>query len=255
MNSEPGQAVRRRRQRARRVAAPHALGLGEEAAGGDRVLDRQDRRQRLVDHADRGGGGARLLLGLGEHPGDRLAVKADLVGEQRLVVARRPDVVLARDVGRGEQREHARAGERLARPRSRRTRACTCCAATGQACTTRARSPTRSSTYLAAPVTCCAAASWLERAPDRAAHRSTHPRRLGEELLEQAADHRAPIGGAAAVVVDRAAERARARRRSPRRSRDSRAGRRPAPRRRARGSASRRRRRRRGAAARRADRR
>ncbi len=106
------EAVRRVAQRGLGVAAVQAIAVGEEAAGGNRVLDRPHRRQRFVVDADRAGREARGLLGLGDHPGNRLAGEADLGGKQRLVVPRRARVVLAGHVGGGEHGDHADRRER-----------------------------------------------------------------------------------------------------------------------------------------------
>ena len=110
------------------------------------LLDRQDRRQHLAVDADEPGGDARLLLGLGDHPGDGVAGEADLGREQRLVAARDADVVLARHVVGGEHGEDARRLPRAAAASMRTTRACACGACTGQACATCATSGHRSST-------------------------------------------------------------------------------------------------------------
>ncbi len=79
----------------------------------DRVLDRQDRGQRLVLDLDQLRGGARLVERRGRDGGDRLALVFDHVGgEQRLVAADRRDVVLAGNVGGRDRRDDAGRGER-----------------------------------------------------------------------------------------------------------------------------------------------
>ena len=70
-------------------------------------------RQRLVVDLDQLRGGARLVERRGRDGGDRLALVLDQVGrKQRLVAADRRDVVLARNVGRGDGRDDARRRER-----------------------------------------------------------------------------------------------------------------------------------------------
>ena len=108
-------AARRRGGAARRAARPRRR---RDAAARRSVrklpaamasLDREDRRQRLVVDPDRGRRRARACSSrLGDHPRDGLAGEAHLGREQRLVVSRRTDVVLAGHVVGGEHGEHAR---------------------------------------------------------------------------------------------------------------------------------------------------
>jgi hypothetical protein len=77
-----------------------------EALGRDRLLDVDQRGQRVgLDH-DGGRAEPRRLEGLAEHPGDRMAEVHDLVREQRLVVLD-PGVVDPGHVGGGEDAHHA----------------------------------------------------------------------------------------------------------------------------------------------------
>ena len=83
------------------VAPAHRRLPALEGVGGDRLLDRDDRRQRR--HLDDDGGRPEpgRLQRLGEHPRHRVPDVHHLVGEQRLV-ALDPGVVDARHVGGGE---------------------------------------------------------------------------------------------------------------------------------------------------------
>ena len=80
------------------------------ALRGDGLLDRDQRRQRLVFDGDLGGPDPGRLEGFGEHPAHRVAVIHDLAGEQRLVVLD-PRVVHPWHVGSGEHVHHPRRGQ------------------------------------------------------------------------------------------------------------------------------------------------
>ena len=109
----------------------HALGLGVEALlRRCASLDRQDRRQRLVLDAAPAAAPARACSSVSASTqATAWPWKQTSLGEQRLVVARRPDVVLAGDVVRGEHAEHARAAPAPPRRRCATMRACACGAA------------------------------------------------------------------------------------------------------------------------------
>jgi hypothetical protein len=74
---------------------------------GDRLCDRQDGWQWLVLDQHAFGSGARFLLGLSDHPCDRLAVKANLTRKERLIATCRADIVFARHICSRQHREHA----------------------------------------------------------------------------------------------------------------------------------------------------
>jgi hypothetical protein len=77
-----------------------------EAPRRDRLPDGHQGGQRLEVHLDRLRAEPGGLDRLGEHPADGVAVEHDLGGEERLVVLD-PGVVDARDVGGGEDPDHA----------------------------------------------------------------------------------------------------------------------------------------------------
>ena len=81
------------------------------ALRGDGLLDRDQRRQRLVFDGDLGGPDPGRLEGVGEHPAHRVPVVHDLAGEQRLVMLD-PRVVHPWHVGSGEHVDHPWHGQR-----------------------------------------------------------------------------------------------------------------------------------------------
>lgn len=108
------------------LAREHVRGFGEpgvdvaglhhgpgtvEALGRDRFLQRDQGGQFVEFHLDGGRTEPGRLQGLAEHPGHRVTVEHDLVGEQRLVVLH-AGVVDAGHVGDGEHADHAGHGER-----------------------------------------------------------------------------------------------------------------------------------------------
>ncbi len=108
------------------LAGEHVLGVGEagldvarqhhgpgavKAAGLDRLLQCDQGGSLVEFHLDGRRTEAGRLQGLAEHPGDRMAVEHDLVGEQRLVVLH-AGVVDAGHVGNGQHTDHAGYGER-----------------------------------------------------------------------------------------------------------------------------------------------
>ena len=114
MASSPSRRCGLRGDGGARVAALQvAAGRQRKAAGGDGVLDGEDRRaaariapRHVAAPALRG------FQRLAEHPGDGLAVEHHLGGEERLVVAVGAGVAFAGDVGRGEDGDDAGLGER-----------------------------------------------------------------------------------------------------------------------------------------------
>ncbi len=99
----PGQALRRGRDRAERIAAHKGQRLGHQVAVRQRRINRQDGRQRLVLDFGQAGGAARLIPGQRRDREDRLAgIRDQAVRQQRLVMlVGRADVVDARQIGRG----------------------------------------------------------------------------------------------------------------------------------------------------------
>ena len=91
--------AQRARFERRDVAARNAQRLGEKAAGFDRLLDRQDRGQRLVLDRHTPRSPLRRLERFAENPGDGLVVEHHFIGKQRLVVAIRPAVSLPGNIG------------------------------------------------------------------------------------------------------------------------------------------------------------
>jgi hypothetical protein len=93
----------RRGQRGLDVAPLHHVRITEERAGREPTFDGGDRAEHFPLGHHRGDAGAARLVALADHQRDRLAEELRLVfDEQRLVVHHRPDVVLAGDVGVGE---------------------------------------------------------------------------------------------------------------------------------------------------------
>lgn len=77
----------------------------------DRVLQRDQGGLFVKLHLDGRRTEPGRLQGLAEHPGDRVAVEHDLVGEQRFVVLH-PGIVDAGHVGTGQHADHTGHGER-----------------------------------------------------------------------------------------------------------------------------------------------
>ena len=93
------------------VALPEGQAGGDEAALGQRLLGRQDRRQVPVLDHDQPGGGDRLLPRLGGDRHHRLTGILDLVDRQhRIARQHRADIDLPRHVGGGQHRMHAGGG-------------------------------------------------------------------------------------------------------------------------------------------------
>ena len=90
------------------VAARDAEGPGEVGVLCDRLVDGENRRQRLVLGDDAGGAALRVVECLGQHPRDGLVVEHDLARKQRLVAPGRAGVSLTRHVGARQHRHHAR---------------------------------------------------------------------------------------------------------------------------------------------------
>ncbi len=88
------------------IAAFHRALVGLVTLLLDRLGDRDDRGQRLISDLDGVGAVACGLLGLPDHPADRVPVEHDLAGEERLV-ALDPGVVDPRNVVGGEHPDDA----------------------------------------------------------------------------------------------------------------------------------------------------
>ncbi len=93
------------------VAGDHHGPGAVEAPGGDRVPQGDQGGQFVEFHLDGLRAEACRFRGLAEHPGDRVAVEHDLVGEERFVVLH-AGVVDPGHVGRGQYADHAGDGER-----------------------------------------------------------------------------------------------------------------------------------------------
>ena len=92
-------------ERGRGVSPRHPAGRADEVTAGDRVVDRQNGRQRFHLEPDRGPGRAQGRPALAGQHDDRLADMMALVrGQQLLVVEDRAEMVVARHVGRREHR-------------------------------------------------------------------------------------------------------------------------------------------------------
>ena len=105
----PGDAPRRPLERRRRITARQGQRIRDQRALGLSGLEGDHGVQRRGLHDGETGGPARLIPRLGRDREEGLAGEEQPVGrEDRLVVAvGRADVVDARDVGRGEDRDHA----------------------------------------------------------------------------------------------------------------------------------------------------
>ena len=89
-------SMRRFRQGSSHIAAPDEVWVAVKAVPRNRLLDRENRRQRLVVDDDLGGGGATRFLRIPHHQSDDLSViKCLLVGEQNLIMPHRADIVQA----------------------------------------------------------------------------------------------------------------------------------------------------------------
>ena len=110
----PGEAMRRRCDRARGIAPLHALGRQHERLGADRGLRREDWLLVLVLDDREARGATRLFNGMRGDCEDRLAEILDERGrEDRVVGDDGAVVVLARHILRREHRDDARRGADL----------------------------------------------------------------------------------------------------------------------------------------------
>ena len=200
-----GRAAPPRRRRWRRRSP-----VGEEAAGGDGVLDRQDRRQRLVVDARPAPAATRACSSrLGDHPGDGAGRRSrPRSGTAARRAAPAPMSFSPGTSSRGEHGEHARRAAARRRRRCAATRAC--------ACGDLHRPGVRDVRDVGPQVVDVAGGAGdvadrrfvRQRRADLARHRvRLHRglrrllrRRLGEALLEQPPDHRAAVVGAAAQI-------------------------------------------------------
>ena len=116
--------VQRARFDDRYVAVRDAMLVGEVAAGLDRLLDGENRGQRLILRQHAGRAEARGLDGFRQHPRHRLVVIHHFHGKQRLVVPVGARVPLARHVRVGEHPHNARRrhGRRDVEPGHQRVR-------------------------------------------------------------------------------------------------------------------------------------
>ncbi len=106
-----GEHVRRVGEAGVDVTGHHHGPGAVEALGRDRLLQRDHGGQFVEFHLDGRRTEPGRLQGLTEHPGDRVAMEHDLVGEQRLVVLH-AGVVDAGHVGNGQHTDHTGHGER-----------------------------------------------------------------------------------------------------------------------------------------------
>ena len=108
-----GQRQRCARHGCAGIASGHPYRRQMKGLRGDRLLDAEQCRQRLVSHRDLFCCGLRQGLVIGHHPGHRLAVEQYGVGRnQRFVVEDRAGVVLAGHVVCGQHRMDAGQGQR-----------------------------------------------------------------------------------------------------------------------------------------------
>ena len=95
-----------------RIAARKTEAVRQETPRVNRLLDRQDGRQRVVFHDDACGAALRRFQRLAEHPRHGLAVIHHLGGKQWLVMTRWTTIGLAWRIARAERRHDARLLER-----------------------------------------------------------------------------------------------------------------------------------------------
>ena len=109
--ASPGEAVRRARERGRRVAPHDMRGRQHPGLRGDGLVDGEDRRQRFEVEAGQLRRLARGIHGGGRDREHRLAGEQhDAIGQDRIVVLNRADVVDPRNIGGRDHRDDVRRG-------------------------------------------------------------------------------------------------------------------------------------------------